>query len=188
MTSSRTGALTVSFVIVGIAVAVGVFVAIRGDDLSSMRVGTVAPAFERPDLQGRSVALDRLRGRVVFVNFWATWCAPCRSEAPSLEKLYRKLRGERFEIVALSIDESESFVAVRDFVKEFELSFPVLLDQDQKIYQEYAASGVPETFMVDPRGRIVERFIGPRDWSDPRYANAILKLAAQEAGADPTGG
>jgi thiol-disulfide isomerase/thioredoxin len=123
---------------------------------------------------------------VVFVNFWATWCPPCRAEAPALERLYRELREEGFDILAVSIDQRESRAEVDAFQREFELSFPVLLDPDKELYDAYRVTGVPETFMIGPQGEMVERFIGPRDWDDPRFEKAIRELLS--AAKEQTGG
>ena len=164
------------------AVAAGFFTVFRGSAELPLRVGTPAPDFASVDLSGQPISLESLRGRVVFVNFWATWCAPCRTEAPSLERLYRRLKPEGFEILAVSIDKPETREAVGAFQTEFELSFPVLLDSEQEIYQAFKATGVPETFLVDPKGRVVERFVGPRNWGDPRYARAVRRLLAAAQG------
>jgi peroxiredoxin len=118
---------------------------------------------------------------VVFVNFWATWCAPCRDEAPALERLYREFSERGFEILAISIDETASRDTVRSFREEFDLTFPILIDPARSIYGAYQATGVPETFLIDPQGRIVERFVGPRGWDEPRYARAIERLLEAEA-------
>jgi peroxiredoxin len=145
-------------------------------------VGAPAPGFELPALSGTAVALGDLRGRVVFVNFWATWCPPCREEAPALERLYRRLRGEGFEVVGVSIDDPSGREAVERFRDEFSLSFPLLVDPDRSAYRAYQATGVPETFVVDRSGRLAERFVGPRDWDEPRYANAVRTLLAAGGG------
>jgi peroxiredoxin len=173
---SRSGALAGLLIVGAVVVAVGAFVTYQGSSSLPLRVGAPAPPFSRADLEGREIALETLRGRVVFVNFWATWCPPCRTEAPALERLYQELRQEGFEILALSIDEPGARSEVDSFQREFGLSFPVLLDPGKEAYQAYQATGVPETFMVDPQGRMVERFVGPREWDDPRYARAIRRL------------
>lgn len=143
-----------------------------------LRAGAVAPAFELPALSGEAIALGDLRGRVVFVNFWATWCPPCREEAPALERLYRSLRAEGFEVLGVSIDDAQAREAIEHFRAEFGLSFPLLVDPDRSAYRAFQATGVPETFLVDAAGRVVERFVGPRDWDEPRYKSAIRALLA----------
>lgn len=160
------------------AAAVGALVVARPPADPPLRVGAPAPGFELSDLEGNAISLEGLRGRVVFVNFWATWCAPCRDEAPSLERLYRELRDERLEIVAVSIDENGARDEVQAFRDRYALSFPILLDPEQRVYSAFQATGVPETFLVDQRGRMTERFVGPRNWTDPRYARAVRRLLA----------
>jgi peroxiredoxin len=167
------------------AVVVAVFVWLRPPPDPPLHVGAAAPGFELPELQGRHLGLADLRGRVVFVNFWATWCPPCRDEAPALERFYRAMQSEGLEVVAISIDEEKDRGAVEAFQREFGLSFPILMDLDKRVYASYRATGVPETFLVDAEGRLVERFIGPRDWDEPRYARQIRRLLA--GGGVPTG-
>jgi len=135
-----------------------------------------APGFELPDLEGRMVSLAGQRGRVVFINLWATWCAPCRTEAPALERLYRELGGQGFEVLAISIDDADQREAVESFRDEFQLTFPILLDPGRVAYAAYQATGVPETFVVDGEGRLAEWFIGPRSYDEPRFARAVERL------------
>jgi peroxiredoxin len=171
------------------AVGAALLVWLRPVPPSLLRVGAPTPELRLPDLDGKPVALSELRGRVVFVNFWGTWCAPCRDEAPALERMYRKLHGEGFEVLAVSIDAPDAHDAVRAFRDEFALSFPILLDADRATYGAFGATGVPETFLVDREGRIWERFVGPRDWDHPRYERAVRGLlgAAPLAGARTEG-
>ncbi len=176
MSSTRSGIFPLLFIVGGIALTAGLYVGLRRTNPVPLRVYSPAPPFSLPDLAGKEVSLEALRGRVVFVNFWATWCPPCRIEAPSLERLYRELKPEGFEILALSIDAPESRDAVAGFGAELKLSFPVLMDSAKRVYAAYGVTGVPETFMVDPAGRVTERFVGPRNWEDPRYARAIRRL------------
>ncbi len=159
-----------------VAAAAGVLVGLRGTSAPPLRVGTPAPDFSLPSLAGPDRSLAELRGRVVFVNFWATWCAPCKEEAPSLDRLYRSFPRESFEILAVSIDAPGLDREVGAFGDEYELSFPILLDPEQRTYAAYQASGVPETVVVGVDGRLIERFVGPRDWDQPRYARAVRRL------------
>ncbi len=160
------------------AAAAAAFVALRTPARPSLRPGEQAPAFSLPVPGASPVALSELRGRVVFVNFWATWCAPCREEAPSLERLYQALRGDGFEVLAISIDAEKDTAAVDAFAREFGFSFPVPRDPEKRVYAAYQASGVPETFLVDRGGRVLERFVGPQNWDDPRYVRAIRRALA----------
>jgi len=168
------------------AVAAG-FALWRAPSVPSLRPGSAAPDFALP-APGGPVSLHALRGRVVFVNFWATWCAPCREEAPSLERLYRQLRAEGFEVLGISIDAPEDEAAVEAFTAEYGLTFPIPRDTDQKVYGAYRASGVPETFLVDQSGVVLERFVGPQNWDDPRYVRAIRNALAAGGRAEAEGG
>lgn len=149
--------------------------------------GSAAPAFELPELSetgeggGAPYDLASLRGRVVLVNFWATWCEPCEREMPAMERLYAAMPREDFELVAVAIDDAES--EVRRFQDEYQLSFPIVLDLDQRIYQAYQTMGVPESLLVDREGRIVERYVGPREWDAPEYQARLRAEIEAAAGS-----
>ena len=188
---NRPGSGTLSLLIVAalFAVGVGAYVVLRPPPPPELRIGSIAPDFSLPvQGGGPDVSLASLRGKVVFVNFWATWCAPCRSEAPSLASLYKQLHGEGFEVLAISIDDPNSGPAIEKFRQEFSLGFPIPLDPHKRVYGEYQAFGVPETFLIDPSGRLVEHLIGPQNWEDPRYSRAIrrsLAAAKHDSGGSP---
>jgi len=128
--------------------------------------GLPAPNFTLPHLDGRMVSLTDYRGKVVLLNIWATWCPPCVEEMPSMEKLYQALNNEDFEILAVSIDASGA-QDVLPFMKKHRLSFPALTDPKGAIKGLYQTTGVPESFIIDKDGVIVEKIIGPRDWAIP---------------------
>jgi thiol-disulfide isomerase/thioredoxin len=121
------------------------------------------------------VSLSDYRGKVVFLNIWATWCPPCREEMPSMEKLYRELRGEGFEILAVSID-ALGAKAVAPFMKEYRLSFPALLDPEGTVQQLYGTTGIPESFIIDKKGIIAEKIIGARNWATPEVIRFFRNL------------
>ncbi len=106
------------------------------------------------------------RGKVVFLNIWATWCPTCREEMPSMEKLYQELKGEAFEILAVSVDKTGA-KAVAPFMKAHKLSFPALLDPEGTIARPYGVTGVPESFIINKEGIIEKIVIGPIDWTEP---------------------
>jgi cytochrome c biogenesis protein CcmG/thiol:disulfide interchange protein DsbE len=127
------------------------------------KVGEKAPDFELPTLGGKSVKLSDYRGKVVFLNIWATWCPPCKEEMPSMEALYQKLKGQQFEMLAVSIDRKGEEV-VGPFVAKYGLTFPVLLDPDSKTYKLYGLTGIPETFIIDGNGVIAYKVVGAQNW------------------------
>jgi thiol-disulfide isomerase/thioredoxin len=120
------------------------------------------------------LALASLAGRVVLLNFWATWCEPCEREMPAMQRLYQRLPRDRFELVAISIDEEPAKIA--DFVARYALTFPIVLDQRKRVAETYQTMGVPESLLIDRDGRIVERYVGPREWDSPEYVTRIEAL------------
>ena len=139
--------------------------------------GSRAPNFRLPDLEGKLVSLADFKGRVVLLNIWATWCAPCVEEMPSMEKLHGELKDEKFVILAVSIDESGADT-VRPFMKKHKLSFPALIDSAGTLKNLYQTTGVPESFIIDKQGRILEEIIGPRDWASPgalQYFRSLIQ-------------
>jgi len=161
------------------AALVGLLVGLRGSSPS------MAPDFVLPDLDGRAVHLSGLRGRVVVVNLWTTWCPPCREEMPSMQRLYETLAGPDFELLAVSEDEGGAEV-VAPFVRELGVTFPVLVDPQHQVGERYGVWGYPETFVIDRAGRIAERVIGPRDWASPEQVAALRALIAADPTAPPS--
>lgn len=137
--------------------------------------GLPAPNFSLPDLDRKMVSLADYKGKVVLINIWATWCPPCVEEMPSMEKLYQELKGEGFEILAVSIDESGAKV-VLPFMKKHKLSFPALTDSKGIIKRLYQTTGVPESFIIDKDGVLVEKVIGPRNWAIPEAIRFFRNL------------
>ena len=142
---------------------------------SRLGKGVPAPNITLPDLDGKMVSLADYKGKVVFLNIWATWCLPCVEEMPSMEKLYQELKNEDFEILAVSIDVPGAD-AVIAFMKKHKLSFSALTDTKGAIKSLYQTTGVPESFIIDKDGIIVEKVIGPRDWATPDAILAFRNL------------
>ena len=144
--------------------------------------GSAAPEFSLPRLGGGTpVELGELRGRVVLLNFWATWCKPCEEEMPAMESLYGTLRGDGFELLAVSVDAGDA--EVEAFRDRLALSFPILRDPDRRVAMRYQTLRFPESFLIGPDGAVVARFIGPREWDAPEYEARIRTLiGAQAAG------
>jgi thiol-disulfide isomerase/thioredoxin len=134
-------------------------------DLEGERMEGVAPDFTLQDLSGRPVRLSEHRGKVVFVNFWASWCPPCVEELPSILRLHQAMAGRNFEVLAVS--EDDTLADVRKFFAGNPPPFPVLMDDGQQVTRTWGTSKFPETYVVDAEGRIVAKFIGPRDWASP---------------------
>lgn len=137
--------------------------------------GSEAPDFSYPDLEGKTVSLSDYRGKLVLVNIWATWCKPCVDEMPSMEKLYNKFKDQGFEILAVSID-SLGKKAVGPFMDVHNLTFKTLLDTKGSMQQAYRTTGIPESFIIDKNGVIIEKVIGSTDWASPKAFKFIQSL------------
>lgn len=169
--------------VLGLALLYGVLTrpAAVPDD-TTPRVGQPLADFTLPDLAGRPVQLAALRGKVVFINIWATWCPPCVEEMPTMQRLYERLHNRGVEILAVSIDALGAQV-VAPFMQQYGLTFPALLDPKTRIVHLYHTGGVPESFVVDKQGRLVEKVVGPRDWAHPQVIGMFERLlAAPDAG------
>jgi thiol-disulfide isomerase/thioredoxin len=130
--------------------------------------------FSLKDLSGRETTLSSFAGKVVFLNFWATWCGPCRAEIPSMVRLYAELGDEGFTIVAVNSQELENQVSA--FVEEAGMSFPVLLDSTGKVGTAYSVRAIPTTYIIDSRGAIRGRMVGTRDWYSPQIISLVREL------------
>jgi thiol-disulfide isomerase/thioredoxin len=118
--------------------------------------------------------LSDLKGSVVFLNFWATWCPPCREEMPSMETLYRRLGKAGLEFLAVDIGEPQK--AVETFVTERGLTFPVALDGSGRVSETYGIRSIPATFIIDRDGSIIAAVVGGRKWDDPKVIAAFEAL------------
>jgi peroxiredoxin len=139
--------------------------------------GDIASDFKLEDaFTGQTVSLASLKGKVVFLNVWATWCGPCREEMPSMETLYDELKGNKdFVMLAVSQD-TKGKSAVVPYVEKNGYHFKILLDPENKVGESYSVSGVPETFIIDRTGRIVAHHMGAFDWSRPDVKEALQQL------------
>lgn len=143
--------------------------------------GQAAPDFALRDLDGREVRLSEHRGKVVVINFWATWCTTCEWEMPVMQAFYDALRSEPFVLLAISIDRAEPKY-VRAYVEGKRLTFPVLLDPDSRVMRSYRARALPTTFFVNPRGELRGAIFGPRDWT-VEEARAVVRHLMNEGAA-----
>lgn len=135
----------------------------------------LAPNFSLPDLKGQMIELKNYRGKVVFINFWATWCLTCEEEMPSMERLYQMFKGKPFEMLTISIDK-EGENAINDYLEKFGLTFPVLLDPKSNVAELYRTTGVPETFIIDKNGFIYHKSVGPRKWDTAESIESFNNL------------
>lgn len=135
----------------------------------------LAPDFSLTDINGNKVTLSEYKGRVVFLNFWATWCVTCEEEMPSMEKLYQRFKDEPFAMLTVSIDK-EGEKQIRPYIEKFGLTFPVLIDSDSTVAKLYKTTGVPETFILNKEGVIVHKAVGPRDWSRQTVMETFEKM------------
>lgn len=140
-----------------------------------VKVGDEAPNFQLRDLAGNVVSLSQLRGKVVLLNFWATWCGPCRVEMPAMEQLYRTFSRKEFEILAVSTD-PQGAVVTRPFQQEMGFTFPILHDSEYRVGLTYGARTLPMTFMVDRQGVIRQKIFGARDWDSPEARELVQAL------------
>ncbi|MCY4614693.1 MAG: TlpA disulfide reductase family protein [Nitrospira sp.] len=138
-------------------------------------MGSPAPEFRLIDLQGNRQALPDYQGKVVLLNFWATWCGPCRVEMPSMEQVYQDLKDEDFAILAISSDPQGSIVT-RPFVASQGLTFPILHDSDYRVSGNYGVRTLPMSFLIDRNGTLSHRVFGARDWNSPEARELIHGL------------
>lgn len=137
--------------------------------------GLDAPQFSLNDLSGKSLKLSDLKGSVVFINFWASWCQPCRDEMPSIQGLYSNFKGnDKFRLITILYrDKPEKAIS---YLKENNLDLPLWIDREGKAAVAYGLTGVPETFIIDKRGILRKKVIGPADWNSAGVISFISEL------------
>jgi peroxiredoxin len=191
---SRKAKILSMIAIGGLLVALGLIVSVNlwrsgnestgtgGPFTGPVAAGKMAANFKLQDLKGNAVSLSSMRGKVVLLNIWATWCAPCREEMPSIESLYEKFRGDKdFVVLAVSQD-TDGSKAVAPYVEKNGLNFTVLLDPQNEVGEAYNVSGIPETFIIGRDGRIVAHHLGPYDWSSGEMRAALEELIEAKEG------
>lgn len=137
-----------------------------------------APDFALPATDGKQYRLADFAGRHLLVNFWAVWCAPCRREMPSMQRLYQRLGGAGFDMIAIHV--GPGLDGARRYAEELGLTFPILVDADMAL-GDWQVSGLPTTFLVDPQGRIIAEAVGERGWDDPEVVDRLRVLMRQGA-------
>ena len=148
-------------------------------NLSTYPRATKPPEFNGSTIDGRTVSLASLGGKVVLINFWATWCQECRPEMPMFEQMHREFAAKGLSVVG--INAREGTVAIRAYAKELRLTFPLVLDPKGEINAAYGVIGLPATFLIGRDGRAVARAVGPRDWGNASAKRIIQALLAEPA-------
>lgn len=143
--------------------------------LDMLQAMPIAPDFQLKGMNGKNVQLSSLRGKVVVLNFWATWCPPCREEIPSMNRLQKILAGSPVEIIAVNV-EADGPITVPKFMQQQPLEFTVAYDVAGTVHKQYGVSKYPETFIINKDGVVVEKVIGGIDWSAPQVVNYLTGL------------
>jgi peroxiredoxin len=132
------------------------------------------PDFSLRDMDGNTVRLSDFRGKIVLVNFWASWCGPCITEIPGLRELYAKMAGRPFEILGVNVKEGE--FKVHKFSQLVAIPFPILLDESGGVFDDWNAQVLPTSYLLDPEGRLRYRIQGPAEWSSDEAVGSITRL------------
>ncbi len=168
--------LIISFVLISLLLSDAALAMSRRPNLE-IRPEQMSPAidFSLLDLDGNVVSLSNYLGKIVLLNFWRVGCSSCRDQMPYMQRLYNELKGEAFEILAVSIDKRESSL-VKKFIQENGYTFKVLLDPRREVASQYGILWIPTTFIIDKNGMILSKVIGPRDWVQKSVIAEFRKL------------
>ena len=145
-----------------------------GRGLTKLADTPQAPEFVLRDLDGNQHRLSDYRGQVVIINFWATWCPPCREEMPSMQRAWESLKNDGIHMLAINVGEDED--TIFQFTANYPVDFPLLMDSDSGVINQWPVRDLPTTFVVDPKGRISYRAIGGREWDDPALLSLVRAL------------
>jgi peroxiredoxin len=149
-------------------------------NLEPMKDTAPTPDFTLPSLDGKKTSLKDFRGKVVFLNFWASWCVPCREEMPAMERLYHEFKEKNFVVLAVNVKDRKEVAAA--FVKELKLTYPIAFDPEGQVGLLYGAWGLPTTYLIGPKGEGLARAWGPAEWYSPSARNLIKELVEQKNG------
>ncbi len=144
--------------------------------VKQLKIEPLAPAFTLKNLDGKEINLEDYKGKAVLLNFWATWCEPCLEEMPALQKAYNTLKNKGFVVLAVSIDRDSRENNVRTFAKNLDLSFPILLDSDQKVLNKYFTNVLPTSYLINTKGKLKGFISGARDWGSDGAVALINNL------------
>jgi len=148
----------------------------KGDaQLTALRDLAAAPDFDLKTPDGRRVRLSDFRGKPLIVNFWATWCPPCRAEMPSIQRAWEQLKGEGIGVIAINVGEDAE--TIEQFTETSLVTFPMPMDLESRVVQAWPVRGLPTTFVVDSEGRLAYVATGEREWDDPDLLNLVRGLA-----------
>ena len=143
-------------------------------NLEPMKENSPTPDFSLPTPDGKKISLKDFRGKIVFLNFWASWCAPCREEMPAMDRLYQEFKDKNFVVLAVAVkDRKQDAIS---FVKELKLTYPIGLDPEGEVGLLYGAWGLPTTYLIGTKGEGLARAWGPAEWHSPAARKLIKEL------------
>ncbi|MGB5831856.1 MAG: TlpA disulfide reductase family protein [Thiohalocapsa sp.] len=159
---------------VAIFLAFALAAAAEGPLLTAMPDQPEAPGFDLSGPDGTRSSLEAMRGKPVIVNFWATWCPPCRAEMPSMQRAWEQIEDEGILMVAVNVGEDAQ--TIEEFTEQLPVDFPLPMDLDSRVTQSWPMNGLPTTFVVDPDGRLAYRAQGEREWDDATLLDLVRAL------------
>jgi peroxiredoxin len=174
MTTTLAHTLLLALALTGVSIGQQIMADDSPSTLHPVTDRPMAPDFALADIDGKIHRLSDYRGQVVIVNFWATWCPPCREEMPSMQRAWEQIKDHNIVILAIDIGEDEDTIFA--FSADYPVEFPLLLDLDSRVIQDWPVRGLPTTFVIDPQGRIAYRAIGSRDWEHPAVLGTLTNL------------
>jgi peroxiredoxin len=166
--------LAITLIVFYLPLSSGALADSADNSLTKLKANPIAPDFTLQDVNGKRHTLSDYRGKVVVINFWASWCPPCVSEMPSLQILADKLSRHQIPVIGVGVGERRD--SVRRFLKSMPIRFPLLLDINSEVMETWSAPSLPTTLVIDQKGRIVLLALGTRDWSDEQIFQQIISL------------
>lgn len=157
------------------AVALAIYKTLDDGEQQTVDEGMEAPDFQLQTLDGKEMKLSELQGQAVLLNFWATWCEPCRDEMPAIQKVYEKHRDKGLEVVGVNIAESQ--LTVKGFVRQLDLTFPIVFDKERKVVDQYRIGPIPTSLFIDSDGKVVRMVKGQMD--EAQIENYVLEALSR---------